>query len=108
MQVESLHLLKVGRVLNDAVADNARKADADRLDGLAATHQLDLGSNGSSDVFGRHHLYLRLTTFRRVDPKGAHNLRALHQPDRQVFCCEYPDLPLHDTPHPGRGKLFPS
>ena len=63
LQVESLRLLQIGRVLHYAIADDARKAHADGLDGLAAAGQLDLGPDRVPDVLDGHHLDLRLGAF---------------------------------------------
>src|SRR5205085_3088647 len=52
-EILPLHLLQVRRLFNDAIANHARKADADRADLLSAARR-DLARDALRDLFRRH------------------------------------------------------
>ena len=86
LQREAFHLLQVGRFLDDAVANDPRKADADGFEFFSACHFFDEPANSFRNV-GRRHGLQRVERLRRVGKKfeRADDFVGVHQARRDMF-----------------------
>src|SRR5436190_306702 len=91
--------MEVGRILDHAVPNNARKTDADGGDLFWASNFVDLLTDAIYDAFRGHGLQgvERLRCFRK-DAERTENLVILHKAHSDVFHHEYANCPAHVAP----------
>src|SRR5438477_9333268 len=91
--------MEVGRILNHAFSDDARKADADGGDLFSASNFFDLLADAIHDAFRGHGLQRveRLRFFRK-DAERTDDLVAFHRADGDMFHHEYANCPAHVAP----------
>src|ERR1700736_560843 len=92
LQIETLHLMQVGRILDDSAAYHPGKSQTNGANLLALRHGVDLLLDAVPDVFRGH----GLQSFQRsallwIKGKGAGEFVVLNQTDRDVFHYEYAD-----------------
>src|SRR5207245_4408983 len=90
LQRKTFHLLEVGRILDDAVANNSWKADADAADFFRARHALNLLANAIHETFRRHGLQrVERLCFLRENIEYADDLVVFHEADGDVLHHQY-------------------
>src|SRR5882762_4623186 len=101
--------MEVGRILDHAVSDDARKADADGGDFFSARNFVDLLANAIDDAFRGHGLQRveRLRFFRK-DTERTEDLVTFHKAHGDMFHHEYANCPAHVAPAHSIKSAIPS
>src|SRR5216683_915479 len=96
LEVEAFHLVKIGRVLNDAAANHPGKPKADRLHFLAFGDGVDLFPDAVPDIFRGHGLQrVERLAFFGIEVERAGEFVVLDEADRDVFHYQYADSSSH-------------
>src|SRR6266853_1772418 len=99
LQGKAFGLVEVRRILDDAIFNDAREADANRFNLFAARHFLNLLPDAIDDAFRGHGLQRveRLHAF-RINTDRAEHLVGFHQAHGDMFHHEYTNCPAHCAP----------
>src|SRR5882762_740345 len=101
--------MQVGRILDDAVSDDAWKADANRFDLFSGCHFFDLLADAIDDALRGHGLqWIERLRFLGIDVERAVHLVALHEANGDMLHDQYTNCPSHRAPANLRKSKIPS
>src|SRR5882762_4526380 len=99
LEGKAFGLLEVRRVLDDAVANDAWEADANRGDFFPLRNFLNLLPDAVNDTVRGHGLQrVERLCFLRKDVERAEHLVVLHEANGDMFHDQYTDCPAHCAP----------
>src|SRR6266853_364644 len=109
LQGKAFGLLEVGRVLDDAISNDAREPDANSGNLFPVRHFLNLLANAIHDAFRGHGLQRveRLPAF-RINADRAEHLVGFHQAHGDMFHYEYTNCPAHCAPTHSTESMIPA